>query len=85
MVAEQAFQRAQDGLAIERDCRQKAEQERDDAIAGRQEAEERLLEMLATSDAVKASQAPPRPTDDPRATKRPRGIHADNRAFCWQR
>ena len=50
--------------------RQKAEQERDDAIAARQEAEERIQEMLATLDAQKASQAPPRPTHDPQTTRR---------------
>ena len=33
----------QDGFAIERDRRQKAEQARDYAVAGRQKAEERLL------------------------------------------
>ena len=47
-VVEQALQRVQDELATERGCRQKAEQERDDAIAARQEAEERLREVLAT-------------------------------------
>ena len=36
----------EDELAMERDRRQKAEQERDDAIAARQEAEGRLQEML---------------------------------------
>ena len=42
------------------------------AIAARQEAEERLREVLATQDAQKASQAPPRPTHDPQTTRRPR-------------
>ena len=41
-AVEQALQRVQDELATERGCRQKAEQERDDAIAARQEAEERI-------------------------------------------
>ena len=42
LVVEQALQREQEELAVERASRQKAEQERDGAIAGRQEAEERL-------------------------------------------
>jgi len=71
-VVEQALQRAQEELAVERDCRQKAQQERDDAIAGRQEAEERMQEMLATQDVLKASPAPPRPTNDPQTTRRQR-------------
>ena len=37
-LVEQALQRARDELEVERNCRQKAEQERDDAIAARQEA-----------------------------------------------
>ena len=36
-------------LAIEWDRRQKAEQERDQAVAGRQEAEERRQEALAVN------------------------------------
>jgi hypothetical protein len=71
---EQALQMVQDELAIERDCRQKAEQERDDAIAGRVKTEERIREMLATLDALKASQALLGPSHDPRATRRPRKI-----------
>jgi hypothetical protein len=67
---EQALQMVQDELAIERDCRQKAEQERDDAIAGRVKTEERLQEMLATLD-LDAPKAP-RPTHDPQTTGRPR-------------
>jgi chromosome segregation ATPase len=63
-VVEQALQRAQEELAVERDGRQKAEHERDDAIAGRQRAEERIQEMLATLDALKASQAVPRSSRD---------------------
>jgi len=47
-LVERALQGAHDELAIERDHRQQAEQQRDDAIAIRQEAEERLQEMLAT-------------------------------------
>jgi chromosome segregation ATPase len=63
-LVEQALQRADDELAIERDRRKKAEQERDDAIAGRQKAEGRIQEMLATLDALKASQAVPRSSRD---------------------
>jgi hypothetical protein len=37
-------------LAAERDFRRSAEQERDDAIAAHQEAEERLREVLLTKD-----------------------------------
>ena len=85
-VVEQALQRVRDELAVERDCRQKAEQERDDAIAARQEAEERLREVLAAQDAQKASQAAPRrPTNDPQTTRRPRRVHADDRALCRRR
>jgi hypothetical protein len=69
-LVEQALQRADDELAIERDRRKKAEQERDDAIAGRQKAEGRIQEMLATLDALKASQAPLTPPHDPQATRR---------------
>jgi len=71
-VVEQALQRAQEELAVERDCRQKAEQERNDAIAAGQEAEERLRQVLATQDVLKASPAPPRPTNDPQTTRRQR-------------
>ena len=71
-IVELALQRVEDELAIERDCRQKAEQERDDAIAARQEAEDRLREVLATQDVLKASPAPPRPTNDPQTTRRQR-------------
>ena len=42
-------------LAVERDCQQKAEQERDGAVAALQKAEERMPEMLVTQDARKAS------------------------------
>jgi hypothetical protein len=49
----------------ERDCRRKAEQERDDAIAARQEAEERLLEVQAAQDVLKASQVRRRLTHGP--------------------
>ena len=42
-----------------------AEQERDDAIAARQEAEERLREVLAAKDARKLSPASSKPTNDP--------------------
>ena len=45
-LVEQALQRADDELAIERDRRKRAERERDDAIAGRQKAEGRIQEML---------------------------------------
>jgi hypothetical protein len=48
----------QEELGIERDCRRKAERERDDAIAARQEAEERLREVLAAQDAQKARPRP---------------------------
>jgi hypothetical protein len=68
-IVELALQRMREELAIERACRQKAEQERDDAIAGRQEVEERIQEMLATLEALKASQAPPRPTHDPQTRR----------------
>jgi chromosome segregation ATPase len=68
-VVEQALQRVQDELAVERDRRQEAEQERDDAIAGRQKAEVRIQEMLAALDAQKASQALLRPSNDPQATR----------------
>jgi hypothetical protein len=61
----QALQRARDELEVERNCRQKAEQERDDAIAARQEAQERLREVLAPQNAQKASQAAPRRTHHP--------------------
>jgi len=71
-IVEQALQRAQEELAVERDCRQKAEQERNDAIAAGQEAEERLRQVLATQDVLKASPAPPRPTNDPQTTRRQR-------------
>jgi hypothetical protein len=71
-IVELALQRVEDELAIERDWRQKAEQERDDAIAARQEAEDRLREVLATQDVLKASPAPPRPTNDPQTTRRQR-------------
>jgi len=69
-VVEQALQRAQEELAVERDCRQKAEQERDEVAVACQEAEERLRETLVIQDALKASQALPRPPHDPQATRR---------------
>jgi flagellar biosynthesis GTPase FlhF len=69
-VVEQALQRVQEELSVERASRQKAEQERDDAIAARLEAEGRIQEMLATLDALKASQAPLTPPHDPQATRR---------------
>jgi len=71
-LVEQALQRAHDELAIERDCRQVAEHERDDAIAARQEAEERLREALVAQDALEGSQALPRPPHDPHAIRRQR-------------
>jgi hypothetical protein len=71
-LVEQTLQRVQEELAIERDQRQQAEQERDEAIVACQEAEGRLLEVLAAQDAKMASQAPPRPTDDPHTTRSPR-------------
>jgi hypothetical protein len=63
-VVEQALRRMQEELAIERDLRLKAEQERDEAIAARQEAEERLRVALAVPVARTVSQAS-RPTLDP--------------------
>jgi hypothetical protein len=71
-AAEQALQRVQGELAIERDHRQQAEQQRDEAIAARQEAEGRLLEVLAAQDAQKAPQALLRPSRDPQTARRPR-------------
>jgi hypothetical protein len=62
----------QEELAIERDRRQAAGQERDKALEGRQEAEDRLLEMLAAQDAENASQAGPGSLGDPQTTRRPR-------------
>jgi hypothetical protein len=63
-LVEQTLQRVQEELAIERDGRQKAEQQRDDALAGRSEAEERLRAVEATDDAQGRSQVPLRTTDD---------------------
>ena len=57
LVVEQALQREQEELAIERNHRHRAEQEHDDAIAAHQGAEERIQEMLAPQDVQKASQA----------------------------
>jgi len=62
-LVEQALQRAHDELAIERDRRQVAEHERDDAIAGRLEAGDQIQEMLSTLDALKKSM----PTTEPSA------------------
>jgi chromosome segregation ATPase len=70
-VVERALQTVQEELAVERASRQKAGQERDNAIAHRQEAEERIQEMLATLDALKASPVPSRPTHDPQTARRP--------------
>ncbi len=50
-VVGQALQSVRKELAAERDGRQKVEQERDDAIAARQEAEKRAREVLAAKDA----------------------------------
>ena len=59
--------RGLDGYTAIRDvtARKKVEQERDDAIAARQEAEERLREVLAAKDARKLSPASSMPTNDP--------------------
>jgi hypothetical protein len=70
-VIEQALQKVQDELAIDWDCRQNAEQERDEAVAARQEAEVRSGKMRAAYDAQAAPQAPPRPTVDPQTARRP--------------
>jgi hypothetical protein len=51
-------QRVVDELAAERVARQQAEQERDEATTGRQEAEERLREMMAAQVAQKPATAP---------------------------
>ena len=64
-VVEQALQSVQDELTLERASRQKAEQKHDEAVTARQKAEERLLEMLATQDAQRASQATSNPTNIP--------------------
>jgi hypothetical protein len=64
-VVEQALQRVREELTAERDFRRSADQERDRAIAARQEAEERMREMLAAQDARKLSPASSKPTDDP--------------------
>jgi hypothetical protein len=61
-VLERALQSVQEELAVEREFRRSADHERDRAIAARQEAEERMMEVL---DAQKASQASPEPTADP--------------------
>jgi hypothetical protein len=54
--------RVVDELAAERAARQQAEQERDEAIAGRQEAEERLQGVMAAQLAEKSETAAMRPT-----------------------
>ena len=64
-IVEQALQSVREELSAQRASRQKAEQERDEAVAAHQEAEERLLEMLATRDAQKSSQVSSLPADDP--------------------
>jgi hypothetical protein len=67
-AAEQVLQRVQDELAIERDHRQQAQQQRDEAIVARQKSEYRLREVVVTQDALKASQARRRLTHDPQTT-----------------
>jgi hypothetical protein len=64
-IVEQALQGAREQLAAERDGRQKVEQERDDAIAARQKAEERMRDVLADKGARKLSPASSMPTNDP--------------------
>jgi hypothetical protein len=55
----------QEELAAEREFRRNAEQERDDAIAARQEAVERLREGLVTRGTRTLSPASSEPTGDP--------------------
>jgi hypothetical protein len=64
-VVEQALQRVQEELAVEREFRRSADHERDRAIAAHQEAEERTREVLAATDARKLSPASSEPTTDP--------------------
>ncbi len=64
-VLEQALQRVREELAAEREFRRNADQERDRVIADRQEAEERMSEVLAAKDARQLPQASSEPTIDP--------------------
>jgi hypothetical protein len=64
-IVEQALQGAREQLAAERDGRRKVEQERDDAIAARLEAEERMRDVLADKDARNPPPASSMPTNDP--------------------
>jgi hypothetical protein len=64
-IVEQVLQSVREELAAEREFRRNAEQERDDAIAARQEAVERLREVLVTKDTRTLCPASSEPTGDP--------------------
>jgi hypothetical protein len=69
-LVEQALQMVQGEMAVERASRQKAGQERDDAIAAPQEAEDRSRGAGDPQGARNASQAAPGSSGDPQTTRR---------------
>jgi hypothetical protein len=57
-LSQQALQKVQDELAIERECRPMAEQERDEAVAIAKKPRSGYRRWLAILDGLKASQNP---------------------------